>query len=207
MKPQIRLSSVMTESIPETSVQTENCRLYRSLAELETGLRALVPLPLDAGRVALMVCRHAPGVHEALDRVHLTPAEGVPGDEWNRRPPLHPEAQLTVMRRDVAEMIACGQPLTKSGDNLLVDLDLSVANLPVGTRLRIGQAIVEVSPKAHNGCSKFQRRFGGDALRFVNAPATRHLNLRGVYWRVVESGAVHTGDVIQVLSRPDNPDS
>ena len=85
-----------------------------------------------------------------------------------------------------------------------MELDLSVANLPVGTRLRIGQAVVEVMPKAHNGCSKFQRRFGSDALRFVNAPGTRHLNLRGIYWRVTESGEARVGDAIQVLWRPDS---
>jgi len=196
----------MTEPNPAIS-ELDISKQHRPLAELESGLAALPPPPADDGRLALIVCRHAPGVHKALDRVQLTPAEGVPGDEWNRRAPLKPEAQLTVMRLDVAEMIACGQPLTESGDNLIVDLDLSVANLPVGTRLRIGHAVVEVSPKAHNGCSKFQRRFGSAALRFVNAPASRHLNLRGIYWRVIIPGEVRVDDAINVLSRPEKPDS
>jgi MOSC domain-containing protein YiiM len=117
-------------------------------------------------------------------------------------PPRHPDAQLTVMRRDVAELIAAGQPLTTSGDNLIVELDISAANLPAGTRLQVGDAVVEVTPKPHNGCQKFARRFGADALRFVQAPATRHDNLRGIYGKVVLAGEVSVGAQIQVLSRP-----
>jgi MOSC domain-containing protein YiiM len=93
-------------------------------------------------------------------------------------------------------------PCRYSGCSLVVELDISAANLPVGTRLRVGEAIVEVKSKPHNGCHKFARRFGGDALRFVNAAATRHHNLRGIYWQVIEAGEAGAGAVIQVLSRP-----
>ena len=113
-----------------------------------------------------------------------------------------PEAQLAVMRTDLAELIANGQSLALFGDNLLVEIDLSDANLPTGSRLRVGAAVVEVTPMPHNGCRKFDARFGSDALRFVNAKPTRHLNLRGVYWRVVEAGEVEVGSPIVVLSRP-----
>jgi len=139
-------------------------------------LRALPAAPKESGWLRLIVCRHAPGVHEALERVHLSVDEGVPGDEWNRRPPRHPDAQLTVISHAVAELITNGQPLAVSGDNLVVELDISAANLPVGTRLRVGEAIVEMTPKPHNGCAKFEARFGADALRFVQAPTTRHRN-------------------------------
>jgi MOSC domain-containing protein YiiM len=133
--------------------------------------------------------------------VRLTPEEGVPGDGWTRRPPRDPEAQLAVMRRDVAELIANGQALTLFGDNLFIDLDLSAANLPLGTRLRVGTAIVAVTAKPHNGCVKFKGRFGADALRFVQAPPTRDQNLRGIYWRVLEPGEVGVDAPIRVLSR------
>jgi len=104
------------------------------------------------------------------------------------------------MRRDVAELIANGQPLSVFGDNLFVELDLSNANLPPGSRLRVGAALVVVTAKPHNGCLKFQGRFGQEALRFVQAIPTRGQNLRGVYWRVVESGEVAVGDPIDVVS-------
>ena len=172
------------------------------LAELEAGLRTLAPAPKDAGRLALLVRRRSDGVRETPERVVLSPEEGVPGDGWTRRPPRDPEAQLAVLRRDVAELLARGQPLTLFGDNLVVDLDLSRSNLPPGTRLRVGEALVIVTAMPHNGCRKFQARFGGDALRLVQAPATRAENLRGVYWRVVAAGRAAVGDPIEVLARP-----
>jgi MOSC domain-containing protein YiiM len=175
---------------------------YLSLAALEAGLRALSPAPADCGTLAAIVRRRADGVRESLERVRLSPEEGVPGDGWSRRPPRKPEAQLAVMRRDVAELIANGQPLTLFGDNLFVDLDVASASLPAGTLLRVGSARVEVTAEPHDGCHKFQQRFGAEALRFVQARPTRHLNLRGVYWRVLEAGEAKPGDAIEVVSRP-----
>jgi len=174
---------------------------HLTFAELEARFRALPAAPKDAGRLALIVCRRADGTRETPQRLRLSPEEGVPGDAWNRRAPLDPEMQLAVMRRAVAELVANGQALTVFGDNLFVDLDISAANLPTGARLRVGEAIVEVTPKAHNGCAKFKVRFGEDALRFVNAAPTRNQNLRGVYWKVIDAGDVWPGAPIEVLSR------
>ena len=175
---------------------------HLDLPALEAELAALPAAPTEAGHVELILRRHPDGTRETPERVVLTPEQGVPGDGWTRRPPRDPEAQLAVMRRAVAALIANGQSLTLFGDNLYVDLDISAGNLPCGTRLRVGDAVVEVTAKPHNGCVKFRARFGGDALRFVQAPATRHLNLRGIYWRVIEAGAVRNGSRIAVLSRP-----
>ena len=107
------------------------------------------------------------------------------------------------MEIDVAEMIANGQPLTVFGDNLFLALDLSVENLPTGTRLRLGRALLEVTAKPHNGCRKFAARFGHDALRLVSNPELRRRNLRGIYMCVVEAGEVAVGDAVAVVSRPD----
>ena len=93
------------------------------------------------------------------------------------------------------------QPLTIFGDNFFVDLDISAENLPVSTRLRVGEALVEVTSKPHNGCLEFKGRFGQDALRFVQATKTRDQNLRGVYWRVLDAGGARVGDPIRVISR------
>jgi hypothetical protein len=172
------------------------------LDTLEVGLRALPSPGRDAGLLALIVRRRADGVRETPERVRLTSDEGVPGDGWNRRPPRQADAQLAVMRHNVATLIANGQPLTLFGDNLFVDLDISAANLPAGTRLQVGEAIVEVTSKPHNGCSKFEGRFGADALRFVGPGPDRPLNLRGMYWRVVEAGEAAVGSPIRVVSRP-----
>ena len=166
------------------------------------GLRALPVAHADRGRVALIVRRLVDGSREMPASVQLSREEGVPGDDWSRRPPRNPEAQLAVMQHAVAELISNGQPLTLFGDNLFVDLDLSAVSLPAGSVLRVGDAIVEVTPKPHNGCQKFRGRFGEAALRFVQAPPTRHLNLRGIYWKVVDPGEARVGDPIEVIRRP-----
>jgi MOSC domain-containing protein YiiM len=168
---------------------------------LASAFERLPPAPTAGGRLALVVRRREGGRREHLDRVRLTPEAGVPGDAWGRRLPLLADAQITVMQTDVAELVANGQPLALFGDNLFLDLDLSAGNLPVGSRVRIGEAVLEVTPKPHNGCRKFLGRFGKDALRFVAQPELRHRNLRGIYLRVVEAGDVQVGDAVEVLAR------
>jgi MOSC domain-containing protein YiiM len=175
---------------------------HRSLVELESGLQMLPRLSGHTGRLVLIARRHADGSREAPQSVQLTPETGIPGEKWGRQRKRNPEQQLAVMRRDVAELIANGQPLTAFGDNLFVDLDISAANLPAGTRLRVGDAVVEVTAYPHNGCETFKKRFGIDAFRFVNAPPTRDQNLRGVYWKVIEAGEVNVGAAIEVTYRP-----
>jgi MOSC domain-containing protein YiiM len=170
------------------------------MAELEKGLAQLAP-PRDLGELGLIVSRCDNGVRETPERVILTPAGGVPGDAWLRDAPDKIDAQIAMMRVDVARLIANGQPLTLPGDNLLVDLDLSAENLPPGTRLELGEAILEVTPEPHNGCLKFRQRFGKDALQLTAQPTHRQLRLRGIYVKVVESGEVAVGGPIRVLSR------
>jgi hypothetical protein len=174
---------------------------YQALEHLERCLRALPAAPIHTGRVALLVRRGEGGRRETLDRVNLELDSGIPGDAWGRQRERKPEAQLTVIQIDVAELIANGQPLTLSGDNLILDLDLSAANLPPGSRVRVGGAILEVTPKPHNGCMKFRARFGPEALRFVSQPGLRPRNLRGIYMRVVQPGEVAPGDLVEVMVR------
>lgn len=172
---------------------------FEALAIAHAALRAAPPIH---GRVALLVSRGEGGLRQVLSSVVLTPEGGMPGDAWGRREAPNPEAQLTVMRHDIASMIANGQPLELSGDNLFLDLDVTAANLPVGTTLRVGEATLITTSKPHNGCKKFQARFGHDALRFISQPSLRHLNLRGIYMRVLEAGEVRVGSPVEVLARP-----
>jgi MOSC domain-containing protein YiiM len=175
---------------------------FVSFDALVEGLAALPPAPTDLGRVRLIVRRGADGLRETPQTGRLSAAGGLEGDAWGRRPERDPQVQITVMEHEVNVLLANGQPLTLAGDNLLVDLNLSALSLPPGSRLRIGAALVEVTPEPHNGCSKFRARFGGDALRLVAQKERRHLNLRGVHVRVVEDGEVAVGDEIVVVSRP-----
>jgi hypothetical protein len=169
-------------------------------AELERGLATLAP-PKDRGGLALLVARGDDGTRRTPERAVLTPEGGVPGDAWGRDAREGNDDQIALMRVDVARLVANGQPLALAGDNLFVDLDLSLANLPAGSRLIVGAALLEVTPKAHNGCAKFRQRFGADALRLTADERFRPLRLRGIYARVVQPGEVAVGDPIEVVSR------
>jgi hypothetical protein len=169
---------------------------------LEPRFEALPAPPKEIGRVALIVSRRANEIRETPERVRLTPEGGVPGDAWARETPELVDAELAVMRGDVARLIANGQPLSLFGDNLLVELDLSRENLPAGTCLRAGTATLEVTPEPHDGCTKFADRFGRGALALTADRRLRHLQLRGIYMRVVGAGEVGVGDEIEVLKRP-----
>src|SRR5438552_9871695 len=161
---------------------TRRPTMHLSYTALEEGLRRLPPPPTDEGTVALVVARPDVGARLTPERCRLTPDGGVDGDRWAQRENPDPTMQITVMRADVARLIANGQPLSLPGDNLLVELDLSPSNLPTGTRLRVGTALCEVTPKPHTGCGKFAARFGPDARDVTAAEEFQEWRLRGLYF-------------------------
>ncbi len=168
---------------------------------LERGLRSLSAPPLDIGVVRKLVVR-SPGARRACPpSLELDTVGGVLGDPWiDGKADIH--AQVTVMRADVAALLCEGEGYEVLGDNLFVELDTSAANLPPGTRLRVGEAECEVTPKPHTGCHKFARRVGAEALALTRAAEWKLQNLRGVHLRVLRSGRVSVGDAIVVEARP-----
>jgi hypothetical protein len=177
---------------------------HRSSAELEAGLTDVRRAPADAGTVELIVRRPATGEREVLDEGVLDLAEGLVGDNWRQRGSRHApdgaadaERQLNVINARLSRLVAVDperRPL--AGDQLHLDLDLSVANLPPGTRLALGSAVIEVTEPPHLGCDKFVARFGREAMRFVNSRLGRDLRLRGMCARVVVAGTVRPGDAV-----------
>ncbi len=175
----------------------------RTHAELEHLWTARVPVPRGRGRVDLLVVRSAPGRRETPSEALVTCEEGMVGDRWVKgfRWRRKVARQLTLMMTGVAELVCDGQPLHLPGDNLLVDLDLGSDALPIGSRLRAGAALLEVSKVPHNGCKKFVARFGEDAMAWVNDPLGKARKLRGVNCQVLEAGVIRVGDTIEVLSQ------
>jgi MOSC domain-containing protein YiiM len=180
---------------------------HSSLEELRDGLAGILQSPKDRGILRAIVIRPETDARVSLPRCQISPEGGVHGDNWAKgcwmslpdgRP--HPDVQVTIMNARTIALIARDEarwPL--SGDNLLVDLDLSADNLPPGTRLAVGSALLEITAVPYKGCRKFAARFGVEATRFVNSREGTRLHLRGIYARIVEAGIVTVGDSVEKL--------
>jgi hypothetical protein len=177
---------------------------HLSLEKLQEGLGAIMHSPQDAGILKAIVIRPETDARISLPQCELSPDGGVHGDNWAKgcwmslpdgRP--HPDVQVAIMNARAIALIAQEESRwSLAGNQLLLDLDLSDDNLPPGTRLSIGAALLEITAVPHKGCKKFAERFGADATRFVNSRDGLRLHLRGIYARIVERGLVSVGDTV-----------
>ncbi len=176
--------------------------LHPSKEQLEAGLDHIRQSSRDHGLIELILRRPAEGERELLEEAELCTERGVVGDNWKTRGSSktpdgssHPEMQLNLMNARAAALITQSPERWQlAGDQFYIDLDLSDENLPPGTRLAFGTAIIEVTTIPHLGCAKFMARFGNPALKFVNSPVGRELHLRGINAKVIQSGTVKKGD-------------
>ena len=183
-----------------------NVRDHLTTEQLEAGLEHIRQSPADGGPLVMIVRRPGTDERKVIEEGALDVDVGLVGDNWKARGSprtpdgkANPEAQITMINSRLLALLAQSQerwPL--AGDQLALDMDMSVDNLPPGTRLSIGSAMVEISAKPHTGCEKFEARFGRDALRFISTPTGRSLRLRGVNTRVVRSGTIRVGDAATV---------
>ncbi len=177
----------------------------RSRSDLEAGLGEVHSAPQDTGTLRLIARRPAIEERELVEEAELDLEVGMVGDIWAERPSSktgapNPAAQVTVMSSRVAALVAGSddpEAWAQAGDQLYLDLDLSEANLPAGTRLEIGAAVLEVTSDPHLGCGKFIKRFGIDAMKLVSSKEGRALRLRGVNTRVVVPGRIAVGDAVR----------
>lgn len=178
---------------------------HLTMAELEAGLEPVRQAPKQQGVLEMIVRRPEVDQREIVETATLDLAEGLLGDNWKTRGSANmpdgsanPEAQITVMSSRAITLIAQSRerwPL--AGDQLILDFDISVTNLPPGARLEIGEALLEVTAKPHTGCKKYVERYGTDAMMFVNSPMGRELCLRGIDTRIVRPGRIRVGDVVR----------
>ncbi len=180
---------------------------HLSLADLEAGLDNIRNSPKDQSVLDLIVSRPEEDAREVMELADLDVTVGLVGDTWQDRPSLrsgdgnaHPDMQITIMNSRVADLVAQSKdrwPL--AGDQLFVDIDLSKANMPPGTRISVGAAILEATEQPHTGCEKFAARFGIEALKFISSPAGKELQLRGINLKVVVGGEIKPGDLVKKL--------
>jgi hypothetical protein len=177
---------------------------HLSMIELEAGMDHIRQAPKDNGVLRMIVRRPAVDEREVLSEGELNLSEGLLGDTWKVRVSRHSkdglantDAQITLMNARAIELLAQSEERwALAGDQLYIDFDLSDDNLPPGTRLAIGSAILEVSAEPHTGCKKFSSRFGVEAMKFVNSPEGKRLHLRGINTKVTQGGTIRVGDLV-----------
>ena len=180
---------------------------HLSMTELEAGLGIIRQSPSDQGVLKMIVRRPKVDERELVNEAELNLEDGLVGDTWKARGSkatpdgsANIHAQITLMNMRAIALLAQDEARwSLAGDQLFVDFDLSETNLPAGTRIAIGSAILEVSAVPHTGCAKFSARFGVDALKFVNSPVGKPLRLRGVNAQVVQAGLIQVGDVVRKI--------
>ena len=180
---------------------------HLTAAELEAGLDEIRMAPKDEGVLELIVRRPAVDHREVLTEGELDLVEGLVGDSWKRRSSRttpdgspNPEMQLNIMNARVIALVAQDRDRWQlAGDQLFLDMDLSAENLPAGTRVSLGSAVIEVTPPPHLGCQKFVARFGLEAMKFVNSSLGKQLHLRGINAKVVQAGVIRVGDVARKI--------
>jgi len=177
------------------------------MQELEAALDQLREAPKDEGILQLIVSRPDVDQREVLEQADLDPAKGLIGDNWIVRGSskthdgsAHPEMQINIMNSRVTALVAQEKERwSLAGDQLYIDMDLSKENLPAGSRIQVGSAVLEVSPLPHTGCHKFVARFGVDAMKFVNSPLGKELCLRGINAKVVQPGTIKVGQTAKKI--------
>jgi len=173
-----------------------------STDELHKRLNDLGQSPKDNGLLRMIVCRPAEGERRVKEFAELDVMDGLVGDNWKARGSdktddgsAHREMQITIMNSRVIDAVAQERDRwALAGDQLYIDLDLSIENLPPGQRIALGTAVIEVTDVPHTGCQKFTERFGHDAIRLVNSPEGRQQRRRGMYVKVIQPGVIRVGD-------------
>lgn len=180
---------------------------HLTMQELEAALDHLRQAPKDDGLLQLIVCRPNVDQRQEMEQAELDPLKGLIGDNWivrgsSRTPDgsSHPDMQINIMNSRVTALVAQEKERwSLAGDQLYIDMDLSKENLPAGSHIQVGSAVLQVSPQPHTGCHKFVARFGLDAMKFVNSEIGKQLCLRGINAKVVQAGVVQVGQTAKKL--------
>ncbi len=173
-----------------------------SRQECENALEHIATAPLNGAVMDQLCFRSDYGKRAFPETLELTVEQGIIGERWKHSPWLKlpdgrpdPRIQVSILSQRVMDLCWCDRENTlHPGDPIVVDMNLSMENLPVGTRLSAGTAVIEVSDKFNTACVKWRDKYGEDSLRWINAPENRPLRLRGALCRIVQDGVIRAGD-------------
>lgn len=180
--------------------------VHLSTAEIEQGMAEVLASPTDEGQLTAIFVRPAANERQSLDEAELSQQTGIVGDRWvddhwQQLPDgsSDPDTQVSIMNSRILSQIAGGShdAMGLAGDNLIVDFDLSEANLPVGSELQIGEVVIRISEQPHTGCRKFVERYGKAAQEFINGDVGKQHHLRGVLGMIVVDGKIQVGDQVR----------
>ena len=126
---------------------------------------------------------------QPVEEIRLVPHLGIPGDahagDWHRMVSLLSAESVRKLQERIAFPLLPGA----FAENVLVD-GISVCTLPVGTKLRVGSALCEVTQigkECHADCAIRQQ--AGDCV----------MPREGIFVRVLEEGSAKSGDEVEVL--------
>jgi hypothetical protein len=175
---------------------------HATTAECEAALDHIQAAPNSSATIEQLCFRPDYGLRTFPTSLEMTVDHGITGERWTKKPWLtlpsgepDPRIQVSILSQRVMDLCWRNQPNSvHPGDPIVVDMNLSAANLPVGTRLSAGSAILEVSDKFNTACIKWRDRYGNDSLRWINQRKNRDLRLRGILCKIVKDGTVKVGD-------------
>lgn len=176
-----------------------------TMSELNAALPDVLDAPKNEAAIEQLCLRPDIGVRNFVDKMELTCANGIPGERWNTAPWLtlddgsaDPRIQVCILGKRVLDLVYTDpENMIHPGDSFIADMDFSEKNMPDGTLLSVGSAVLRVSDKFNTACAKWKARYGEDALRWIVMGPNRQYRLRGVLCEVVEDGWVQAGDLIR----------
>ena len=182
--------------------------LHATRSELDASLPHILSAPKDGGLIEMICLRPDYGQRVFFESVHVTAAQGIPGERWSTRPWLrlpdgapHPGIQICILQKRVLDLVWRDRVSTvHPGDTFITDMDLSEANLPAGQVLQAGSAVLRVSEIFNDACVKWKTRYGTAAWEWINAPQHRGFRLRGILCSVVRDGEISCGARLSKLS-------
>ncbi|MDQ1900726.1 hypothetical protein RAH32_09770 [Paracoccus sp. WLY502] len=180
---------------------------HATASDLARALPHVLAAPKDDARADCLCFRPGFNQRSFPGRLVMTRADGIPGERWGKAPWLKlpdgspdPRIQVSILPRRVMDAVWLDRENTPHpGDTIICDLDTSEANLPAGTLLQAGTAVLRVSDVFNDGCVKWKVRYGQAAKDWITAPGHPELRLRGILCSVERDGDVHLGDPIRKL--------